>query len=395
MKILLLDGETVQVVCMARALKKAGNEVSSLCSEKYSSGYATRYVDKKYICPSIKDIEKYTSYFYAHLKKYKYDLIIPMFDTSAEFLSKNKESIEDTFNIKCAVPSFALFNIANDKHLLMEMCEKYQINHPCTRQLPSNFNDIAEVETDLAKVANYVGFPSMIKPNFSGGAKGIVKVNSFQELKEKLPNIVKQFGSCTLQQFIEQPDYYYNVMLYRTQKGEIAGYTIIKIRRFFPLKGGSSCYCETIEHPSLLIQCKELLDCIKWVGFADFDVLEDAHTGELKIIEINPRTPSSLQASYAAGVDFGQIIIADSFNYKIPKFSYKPNQQVRWLGLDVMWFLFSSNRFSFKPSWFSFFGKNISYHDGSLSDPMPMLAGMFAGVIKYLNPQFRKSKLEG
>ena len=394
MRILLLDGETVQVVCMARALKKAGNDISSLCSEKCSSGYATRYVDHKFICPNIQSKEDYESYFYNHLERNKYDLIIPMFDTSAEFLSKNKETIEEQYGIKCAVPSFDLFNVANDKNLLMEMCEKFNINHPRTRGLPYGFKDADEVESDIVKVSKHVGFPSMIKPNLSGGAKGIVKVNNLNEIKEKLPGIVEQFGPCTLQQYVEQPDYYYNVMLYRTQQGEIAAYTIIKIRRFFPIKGGSSCYCETIEHPSLLSQCAELLNCIHWVGFADFDVLEDIHTGELKIIEINPRTPSSLQASYASGVDFGQIMIADIFNKKMPKFNYKTNQQVRWLGLDVMWFLFSSKRFSFKPSWFRFFGKNISYHDGTLCDPLPMLAGMFAGVIKYLNPQFRKSKLD-
>lgn len=67
--------------------------------------------------------------------------------------------------------------------------------------------------------------------------------------------------------------------------------------------------------------------------------------------------------------------------------------QVRWFGLDVMWFLMSSERFSFKPSWFKFFGKNIYYHDGSFRDPMPMIAGCLAGVIKYLNPSFRKAKL--
>ena len=74
---------------------------------------------------------------------------------------------------------------------------------------------------------------------------------------------------------------------------------------------------------------------------------------------------------------------------------YRIGQQVRWFGLDVMWFLMSPQRFSFRPSWFRFCGKNVSYHDGSLRDPLPMIAGSLQGVAKYLNPEFRNSKLKG
>ena len=108
--------------------------------------------------------------------------------------------------------------------------------------------------------------------------------------------------------------------------------------------------------------------------------------------------PSSLQASFAAGVNFAKAFIdeylgngAEIFDMK----NYKSGQQVRWFGLDVMWFLMSPQRFSFKPSWFRFWGKNVSYHDGSWHDPMPMVAGSLQGVMKYLDPNFRKAKLKG
>ena len=104
--------------------------------------------------------------------------------------------------------------------------------------------------------------------------------------------------------------------------------------------------------------------------------------------------PSSLQGSVAAGVDFGKVFVADLFGGILPKFEYKEGQQVRWMGLDVMWFIFSPNRFKFKPSWFRFFGKNVSYHDGSWDNPLPMLAGCLAGFLKYLDPEVRKAKLK-
>lgn len=388
-KILLLEGEGVQTVCMAKALNKLGHELTALCAQKMSSGYATRYLHHKYKCPDLHhEPEAYKEYFYEHLNTYSYDLIIPMIDESAFFLSKEKPTINALYpDTVCAVEDYDTFEWANDKQKLMEVCEKYDIVHPKTRAVT--------IDT-VKEVADYVGFPAMIKPNISAGAKGIKRVSSLEELQESLPSIAEEFGACTLQQYVEQPDYYYNVMLFRTKEGKTAAYTIIKIQRYFPLKGGSSCYSETVEHPFLVQQCESCLEKLNWHGFADFDVLEDKNTGELKIIEINPRVPSSLQASFAAGVDFGEIFVEEYLGEgKHKEYKYKAGQQVRWFGLDVMWFLMSPQRFSYRPSWFRFWGKNVSYHDGCWSDPLPMIAGCLQGVVKYLNPSFRKSKLEG
>ena len=406
-KILLLDGEGVQVVCMARELNKLGHELTALCAQKMSSGYATRYLHHKYKCPNLHNQpDEYKEFFYNHLKGNQYDLIIPMGDESAFFLSKVKPSVTTLYpHTVCAIEDYETFEWANDKQKLMEVCEKYDIVHPKTRALPmegSKFQ-VSEVSVgsklfqEVKAVADYVGFPAMIKPNLSAGAKGITRVNSMEEIQAALPSLQKAFGACTLQQYVEQPDYYYNVMLFRTKEGKTAAYTVIKIQRYFPLKGGSSCYSETVEHPFLVQQCEQCLDKLNWHGFADLDVLEDRCTGELKIIEINPRVPSSLQASFAAGVNYAEVFVDEYLNggFKGKKYEYKTGQQVRWFGLDVMWFLMSPQRFTYRPSWFRFWGKNVSYHDGCCSDPMPMIVGCLQGVTKYLDPNFRKAKLKG
>lgn len=384
-QILLINAEGVQAICLAKSLRKQGHRVIGFCNHKCTSGYTTRWLSERHKSPDITlHKDEFKRYLFDYLKGHHVDLIIPLADDGAEFLSVNKAEIESVFQTTCAIETYGKFNLANDKQLLMELCEEHTISHPRTRKITSD---------DLDEVADYVGFPAMIKPNLSQGAKGIVRVDNIKELEEKFPDVFKQFGDCTLQQYVEQPDYYFNVMLYRDKRGVTTGQTIIKIRRFFPLKGGTSCYSETVENPQLLRECEEVLEKLNWRGFADFDVLEDKNTGELKIIEINPRVPSSLQASFAAGVDFGKVYMADMFEEPMPKFEYKTGMQVRWMGLDVMWFLFSKDRFRFRPSWFRFFGKNVSYHDGAWNDPFPMIAGMLAGVAKYLNPEFRKAKL--
>ena len=135
-RILFLNGEGVQVVCMARELNKLGHEVSALCGQKMSSGYATKYLHHKYKCPDLHHQEnEFRSYFFEHLKTHSYDLIIPMGDESAYFLSQEKEFVEQQYNILCAVESYSTFELANDKQKLMEVCEKYNIVHPKTRAI--------------------------------------------------------------------------------------------------------------------------------------------------------------------------------------------------------------------------------------------------------------------
>lgn len=385
LRILLLNGENVQVVCFSKALKKIGCKVDAICSTRLSSGFATRNLSKRYIAPPLTgDVDAYGAYLKRHLKQHKYDLVIPMGDESAAFLSLNKKILEQMYGCSVAIPSYPKFERANDKAKLMGICRDYGIPHPRTQEI--NLENIEEA-------AKYVGFPAMIKPNVAAGAQGIQKVNNISELREFLLPILGTFGASTLQEYVEQPSYYYNVMLYRNAKGAIIGQTVIKIRRYFPLKGGSSCYSETVFKPELIEECSKLLQILDWEGFADFDVLEDKHTGDLKIIEINPRVPSSLQASFAAGVNFAQIYLDDFLGKPYKEYEYIEGQQVRWFGLDVMWLLTSSERFSFKPSWFKLIGKRVSYHDGTWKDPMPMLVGCLSGLRKYLNPSFRKAKL--
>ena len=248
-----------------------------------------------------------------------------MIDDSAEYLSENKEIIEKEFNTICAVETKKHFDYARNKNLLMELCQEHNIPHPRTAPISMD---------NLSEVAGYVQFPALIKPDLSAGARGITRVENYMDFAKSYPSVCEEYGSCTLQQFIEQPDYYYNVMMYRGRDGNILGDTVIKIRRYFPIQGGTGCYAETVKLDSLCLECKKVLEILDWHGFADFDVLVDKQTNEFKIIEINPRVPSSLIGSVAAGVDFGAVYAFDIFGEEMHSFEYKEGNQIRWMGLE-------------------------------------------------------------
>ena len=310
------------------------------------------------------------------LEKQHFDVLLPISDLTVPFASQNKMEIERRFGVKCAVADYQQVCQVSDKSLFMSFCKDKGIPHPDTCSLS---------EGEIERAALEVGFPALIKPDFSVGARGITRVNSFEELCQKLPVIQSRFGSCSLQELIDNLDYYYNVMLYRSKDGRIISSAVIKIVRMYPIAGGSSSCCISVENEELTSICADCLDKIGWVGMADFDVLQRLDTKEYKIIEINPRVPASLRAAAISGVNFPEIIVNDTMGLEVPTYHYSPGKTMRYLGLDIMWFLQSPQRFKANPSWFKFLGHNIYYQDIYKEDPSTWWTWLSEGIKKIGN----------
>lgn len=310
------------------------------------------------------------------LEREQFDVLIPVTDMSTPFVSKNKTHIEQSYGVKCGVPDYNLVYQVEDKSRFMRFCEDNNVPHPKTLSIDND---------NLSECAKSIGFPALIKPDYSVGARGITRVDDEDDLKNLFPEVSNKFGTCTVQEYIENKEYYYNVMLYRNKSGNFLAHTILKIVRMYPITAGSSSCCITVENEELLQICKDCLDKLGWVGMADFDVLQRLDNGEYKIIEINPRVPASLRAAAVSGVDFPQIIAYDTYGVSVPKSEYKPDKVLRYLGIDIMWLLRSSKRFSAKPCWLHFFGRNIYYQDIYKTDPSTWWTWLAEGVGKLGN----------
>lgn len=366
MNILLIGGGLQGMSC-GESLRQEGHEVDMVSSGlqvRHSCFWRKIYESE----PEIK-IDGLSNI----LKNETFDVIVPMGDADVSLLSKNKAFIEQTFGVKCASPDYEKLSIVEDKHRFMAFCAENDVPHPKTAVLGKD---------NLETIANEVGFPSLIKPDFSVGARGITRVDSIEELKGKYTEIFEKYGSCTLQELIENEEYYYNVMLYRSKEGKYLGNAISKIVRMYPVHAGSSSCLVTVENEELLKICKNCLDKLEWVGMADFDVLQRLDNKEYKIIEINARVPASLRAAQISGVNFPEIIVRDTLNKEVPTYFYQPGKTLRYMGIDIMWLLKSSKRFKTKPSWLHFLGRNVYYQDIIKKDPSTWWTWLAEGISK-------------
>lgn len=365
MKILLLGGG-LQALSCGKSLKELNYHIDAVSDD-------LQVIKSVFFHKVYQGVNSSSIQIYEILKKEHYDVLIPMVDMNVSFLSKNKKYIEKEFRCKCACVDYDLLEIVEDKHVFMNFCKENRVPHPVTRQL---------TEDSLEEAIKEVGFPSLIKPDFSIGARGITRVDNQSEVKCKYPEIQHKYGPCTLQELIDNKEFYYNVMLYRNKDGNYLAHTIIKIVRMYPIYAGSSSCCISVENDELLQICKDCLDKLNWVGMADFDVLQNLDTKEFKIIEINPRVPASLKAATISGVNIPEVIVKDLMGLPVPRYSYQPGKIMRYLGIDFMWFLKSPKRFNSNPYWFSFYGKKIYYQDIYRDDTTTWWTWLAEGVKK-------------
>ena len=209
---------------------------------------------------------------------------------------------------------------------------------------------------------------------------------------KKYTQVKKKYGKCHLQEYIPNGGRQFKVQILINNQ-ELLSSTVIEKIRFYPIRGGSSCFNKTIDNNSLVNLCFNVLNTIQWEGFADFDLIEDPRDGNILIMEINPRVPACIKASVVSGVDFPNAIVNLSLGKPKNKYKYSPGKFLRYFSMDLLWLLKSDKSLKNMSFWLeNMFSKNHYMQDGDLLDPMPFIVGSISGIIKQLRPDFRAHK---
>lgn len=386
-KVLILDGGAAHAMAIAECLKPAGYYVAVLCDGKNEYGYHTKFADERFLGPDSHSPE-YADYVLEFLHTNKFDVLIPTSDTTAEFMSFHKSELEKVTGI--LMPSRDVFEKGYDKNKLMHACKEYGFPHPVTIDLTEEFGGEGVFEeTEPLKSFPY---PALLKPNITSGGRGMTLVNNVDELRAVYPSVHGQYGNCHLQQYIRSGGKQIKVQIMTDKEGNVAYSSVIWKQRYYPVNGGSSCCNVTVSNPKIVDVCGQVLKCIGWVGFADFDLIENPDSGELLIMEINPRIPACIRSAFKSGVDYATMIADMTLGKPLRTYTYKPGVHLRHLGFEVLWFIKSPRRFSAKPSWFKFFGKDLSYQDWIKGDFPAFFWGTWGNFKKQMNPDFRKAK---
>lgn len=384
-KVLILDGGAAHAMAIAECLKKTGYWVAVMCGQKNEYGYHTKFADERYLGVDSHEAE-YAKFMLAFLEAHHFDVLIPTSDTSAEFMSFHKDELRPLTGV--LMPDRPVFEKGYDKNNLMTVCREHGFPHPMTVDL----RGVDLCDAQAVEALRAFPYPGLLKPNLTSGGRGMTLVRSLDELKAVYPAIHEQYGECHLQQFIKAGGRQVKVQVMTDAEGTPRYSSVIWKQRYYPVHGGSSCCNVTIDHPEIAAVCCEVLKAIGWVGFADFDLIENPETGELLIMEINPRIPACVRSAFKSGMDYATMIADVTLGQPLREYRYESGKRLRHLGFDVLWFLKSPDRFKAKPSWFRFFGKDLYYQDWIRGDFGAFFWGSLGNLKKQLDPEFRRAK---
>ncbi len=379
--ILLFGIGGTQTLPIAKSLYKSGYKLIGTYQEPDSYGVHTKYIHEKIKMDCGTDSSELLPVLIDIIEKKKIELIIPFGDKTAEFLSKNKSVLAKY--VKFTIPDYDVFLSAYDKNQLMALCRDKGYPHPITIDLSQGYS-----ERDIQNFP----YPALIKPNITTGGRGMSLVSSAQEFYQKIGAVVEKYGSCHLQQFIQEGGRQVKVQIFITQNQDKFYSSVIYKMRYYPVRGGSSCCNVTIQDDKIVNLCCSVLKDLKWEGFADFDLIEDPFDHELKIMEINPRLPACIKSAVESNIDYGNILADYAFGNELKEYVYKPGATLRHIGFDLLWFLSSDKRFSTQPCWFNWFGSRLYFQDFSWSDPIPFVVGTWGNIKKMFKSDLIKEK---
>ena len=195
-KVLVLDGRSRATITIVRSLGQMGLEVDVGDEYRTYSTYS-RYCSKSIIYPSAKsNPEKFTIFIKELIESKIYSAIIPVRDHTTKCLVElNNDGIYDNY---LCLPRKKSYKIALSKSSTIKVAEKLGIPHPMSLHI-SPRSDLIEI---VKSVNENFSFPILLKPSFSSGSRGIIIINSIDELRAKLNRFINTEREGIIQEYI-------------------------------------------------------------------------------------------------------------------------------------------------------------------------------------------------
>ncbi len=144
-------------------------------------------VENSFIFPLVSDAG-FIEFLINFLNKQNIDIYFPTVDSTLLKISANKQLIEEKTNTKIFIDNLKKITICDDKYLTNQFLVEHKFNAPKT---------ISMDNPDIDSFLKNNKFPFIIKTKSGNGAKNVIKINEFSELKPFLGN-----ASWMLQEYL-------------------------------------------------------------------------------------------------------------------------------------------------------------------------------------------------
>ena len=223
-------------------------------------------IENSYIFPLVSD-DNFIDFLVDFINKHNIDVYFPTVDSTLLKISKNKEFIENKTNVKIFIDNLEKVKICDDKYLT----NKFLIENSFYAPKTTSMNDLNLNEFLLKNK-----YPLILKTKSGNGAKNIIKINDYEELKPFIGN-----SSWLLQEFLNI-DNEITSGIYIGKDKEIKGIYVLKRT----LKSGSTHHAERIIDENLE---KQLIDISKKMDMKYINIQAVYENNKVLPFEFNGR----------------------------------------------------------------------------------------------------------
>lgn len=270
----------------------------------------SKYIDELFFSKNKVGSIKYLKEFIQILKDDNINFVMPASEIAFKFVSKFRSELEMFCNI-IMLPSVLSLDTAFNKLNLSIFLDKHNISTPKTI-LARNLRQIEQLN-----------FPLLLKPVNGSGGKNIQKIEKLEEIyslniNNKGNNVSEE--TYIIQEYIDGHDIDCNVLC---NQGKILVYSVqqpLGIEQEFTPKVDKLKFT----HDSSVVELvQRTMSQLEWNGIAHLDLRYCSKSGQLYLIEINPRFWQSLMGSLAVGINFPYLLYLLSNNIDFEQADYQ------------------------------------------------------------------------
>lgn len=309
------------------ALKIVAADLNPLAAGLFEPGVEAR------LLPPASDAQAYRTAVRAICEAHGLDIVIPGSEAEAAALAPVARDWERE-GLRVPVPDPDVLRFGIDKGLLLNRIAEAGLPHPRTLQPDM-----------VAELDNWDGgFPCVLKPRCSRGARGVSYPADMAILKRDWPQTVAEHGPSLVQQLIPGgPETIYTIGTL-WNRGELVISTLHRKLQTNPPTGGAAIAGETVVDASLTAAGLAVLRATgPWHGLAAVEIKRPSAEALPYLLEINPRMWGFGYLMTLAGLNVPALLVrmlagAEHLSGHIPSTipPYAPMRMVRsWQDIEI------------------------------------------------------------
>lgn len=291
-------GAASSTACL-RSLGRRGVHTIVVADRSDAPSTWSRHCDESVVAPSpTADLVGYTETLLTLARRPDVRAIVPMRELDIYAIATNRDAFAE--HVTPVWPSAPLLRTAHDRVELAAAAREAGVDEPNTQLL----GDVEDWDRELIVKGRYALLTPEYLPSIEPGTTAEVPTTIFPDVgvppdREALRH--EMGHEPIVQEYIDGTEYTFRALYDHGERVATAQKRMV--RGFKYARGPSVCH-ETARDPDIERAGRTLLDAIEWHGLASVGFIREAGTGDVYLLEINPRFWASLPLDVHAGMDF-------------------------------------------------------------------------------------------